>query len=74
MAAALDELAPDQRAVVVLRDFDGRHYEEISEILNIPIGTVRSRLHRARSQLRDRLRSLVEEEDPVRPSVQGVTP
>lgn len=69
VAAALDELAPEHRAVVVLKDFDGRRYEEISEILNIPIGTVRSRLHRARSQLRDRLRSLVDEEDPARASI-----
>jgi RNA polymerase sigma-70 factor, ECF subfamily len=73
VAAALDELAPDQRAVVVLKDFDGRRYEEISEILSVPVGTVRSRLHRARCQLRDRLRSLVEDEEPARPSVESVT-
>lgn len=74
VAAALDELAPEQRVVVVLKDFDGRRYEEISEILNIPIGTVRSRLHRARGQLRDRLRSLVEEEQIAHPDVQRVAP
>ncbi|MDR3618171.1 MAG: sigma-70 family RNA polymerase sigma factor [Paludisphaera borealis] len=74
VAAALGELAPEQRAVVVLKDFDGRRYEEISEILNIPIGTVRSRLHRARSQLRDRLRSLVEDADPALPDVESVRP
>ncbi len=74
VAAALDELAPEQRAVVVLKDFDGRRYEEISEILNIPIGTVRSRLSRARSQLRDRLRSFVEEEASARPDAESVTP
>jgi RNA polymerase sigma-70 factor (ECF subfamily) len=74
VAAALDELAPEHRAVVVLKDFDGRRYEEISEILDIPIGTVRSRLSRARGQLRDRLRWLVEEEDPARPSIQGAAP
>jgi RNA polymerase sigma-70 factor, ECF subfamily len=60
--AALNELGPEHRAVVVLKDFDGRRYEEISILLNIPIGTVRSRLHRARTELRDRLRSLVDDE------------
>jgi RNA polymerase sigma-70 factor (ECF subfamily) len=76
VAAALNELAPDQRAVVILKDFDGRRYEEISEVLNIPIGTVRSRLHRARNQLKDRLRALIEEEDeePARPDVENVAP
>src|SRR5262249_58163598 len=64
--AALDQLCPDHRAVVVLKDFDGRRYEEISTILAIPVGTVRSRLHRARSELRDRLRALVEEQQPLR--------
>jgi RNA polymerase sigma-70 factor (ECF subfamily) len=59
---ALGQLGPEQRAVVVLKDFDGRRYEEISAVLQIPVGTVRSRLHRARSELRDRLRSLVDEE------------
>jgi RNA polymerase sigma-70 factor (ECF subfamily) len=64
--AALNELGADHRAVVVMKDFDGRRYEEISAILNVPVGTVRSRLHRARGELRDRLKSLVEEEQPVR--------
>ena len=45
--AALDKLCPEHRAVVILKDFDGHRYEEISEILNVPVGTVRSRLHRA---------------------------
>jgi RNA polymerase sigma-70 factor, ECF subfamily len=59
--AALNELAPDHRAVVVLKDLDGLRYEEIAETLGVPIGTVRSRLHRARSELRERLREFVEE-------------
>jgi RNA polymerase sigma-70 factor, ECF subfamily len=66
VTAALDQLGPEHRAVVILKDFDGRRYEEISEILHIPVGTVRSRLHRARCELRDRLRVLVDEELPVR--------
>jgi RNA polymerase sigma-70 factor (ECF subfamily) len=60
--AALSALGPEQRAVVVLKDFDGRRYEEISALLAIPIGTVRSRLHRARCELRQRLRFLVDDE------------
>ena len=66
VAAALNRLGPEHRAVVVLKDFDGRRYEEISAILDIPVGTVRSRLHRARCELRDRLRSLVDEHQPLR--------
>jgi RNA polymerase sigma-70 factor (ECF subfamily) len=58
---ALNALAADHRAVVVLKDLDGLRYEEIATILGIPVGTVRSRLHRARGELRDRLRGLVEE-------------
>jgi len=60
--AALGELGPEHRAVVILKDFDGRRYEEISTLLNIPIGTVRSRLHRARSELRIRLQSLIDQD------------
>jgi RNA polymerase sigma-70 factor, ECF subfamily len=63
---ALNKLGPEHRAVVVLKDFDGHRYEEISAILNVPVGTVRSRLHRARCELRERLRSLVDLEQPVR--------
>ncbi len=59
--AALKELGPEHRAVVILKDFDGRRYEEISALLNIPVGTVRSRLHRARSELRLRLQSLIDQ-------------
>ncbi len=60
--AALQALGPDHRAVVVMKDLDGLHYEEIAEILEIPVGTVRSRLHRARAELRERLACLVEEQ------------
>jgi RNA polymerase sigma-70 factor, ECF subfamily len=62
---ALNALAPDHRAVVVMKEFDGLHYEEIGAILRIPIGTVRSRLHRARCELRERLRMVLDVE--VRP-------
>jgi RNA polymerase sigma-70 factor (ECF subfamily) len=64
---ALNTLAADHRAVVVMKDLDGLRYEEIAQILGVPVGTVRSRLHRARSELRERLRHYVEpEEQPVR--------
>jgi len=48
-------LEPELRAVVVLRDIEELSYDEISEILEIPRGTVKSRLHRGRLALRDRL-------------------
>lgn len=52
VAAALAALAPAFRAVVVLCDIEGLTYEEISVILDVKIGTVRSRIHRGRAQLR----------------------
>jgi len=51
VATLLAKLDPDQRACVVLREMEGLAYDEISEILNIPMNTVRSRLHRAREAL-----------------------
>ena len=72
--AALNELAPDHRAVVVMKEFDGLRYEEIAAILKIPVGTVRSRLHRARLELRDRLQALVDQDLPVRHSPTGLSP
>lgn len=53
MQAALNRLTPEHRAVVVLKEIEGHKYETIAEILEVPIGTVRSRLHRARLELRD---------------------
>ncbi len=55
VAAALAALSPEFRAAVVLCDIEGLSYEEISEVLDIKIGTVRSRIHRGRSQLRTAL-------------------
>jgi RNA polymerase sigma-70 factor (ECF subfamily) len=52
---ALDALAPEFRAAVVLCDIEGLSYEEIAVTLGIKLGTVRSRIHRARAQLRDAL-------------------
>jgi RNA polymerase sigma-70 factor (ECF subfamily) len=53
---ALDELPPEFRTVVALVDMEGLSYEEVAKILNCPIGTVRSRLHRARTILREKLK------------------
>ena len=58
---ALDSLPAEYRAVLVLKDIDGQKYEAIAQILDCPIGTVRSRLHRARLELRERLKHLMEE-------------
>ncbi len=64
--AALDSLADDHRAVVVMKEFDGLRYEEIASILGVPVGTVRSRLHRARLELRERLKGVVPEGQSAR--------
>lgn len=66
--AALMELPKDHRLVVVMKDQDGLRYEEIAKILDIPIGTVRSRLHRARVELRDRLRHVLDMQPAGSPS------
>jgi RNA polymerase sigma-70 factor (ECF subfamily) len=55
VAAALAALAPEFRAAVVLCDIEGLSYDEISNVLDIKIGTVRSRIHRGRAQLRSAL-------------------
>lgn len=52
---AINALPIDFRTVILLCDIEGFTYEEISKIIDIPIGTVRSRLHRARNMLKERL-------------------
>jgi RNA polymerase sigma-70 factor (ECF subfamily) len=52
---AIAQLADEYRNVLVLREIDGCRYEAIAEILDLPINTVRSRLHRARLQLKEQL-------------------
>lgn len=54
--AALDGLSDDFRVVVVLRDVIDLDYQEIADVLDIPLGTVKSRIARARAQLADSLR------------------
>lgn len=53
--AAMDELTDDFRRVVELVDIDGLRYAEAAEVLGVPVGTVMSRLHRARRRIRERL-------------------
>lgn len=55
IAAALARLEEDQRSVVVLRDLEQFDYQQIAEILEIPVGTVKSKLHRARMALKELL-------------------
>jgi len=53
--AAMAQLSHEHREVLILKDLEGLKYEQISEVLAVPIGTIRSRLHRARLELRDLL-------------------
>jgi RNA polymerase sigma factor (sigma-70 family) len=55
VASALNSLPVDFRTVIILCDLEGFTYEEMAKILDIPIGTVRSRLHRARNFLKEKL-------------------
>jgi RNA polymerase sigma-70 factor (ECF subfamily) len=56
---AIAELSEEHRTVLVLREMDGCCYESIAKILDLPVGTVRSRLHRARLQLREQLKEVL---------------
>lgn len=62
--AALATLSEEHRTIVVLREIDGCDYEAIAEILELPVGTVRSRLHRARLQLREQLKQVLQPDHP----------
>jgi RNA polymerase sigma-70 factor (ECF subfamily) len=53
---AINSMSVDFRVAILLCDVEGFTYEEISKILNVPIGTVRSRLHRGRKELKEKLR------------------
>lgn len=58
--AAIDALSDDLRQAIVLREIEGLSYEEIAELMNCPIGTVRSRIFRAREAIAQRLRPLLD--------------
>jgi RNA polymerase sigma-70 factor, ECF subfamily len=55
---ALAQISSEHRMVLILKDIDGMKYEDMAETLDVPIGTIRSRLHRARLELRDVLERL----------------
>jgi RNA polymerase sigma-70 factor (ECF subfamily) len=56
--AAVDALSEDLRQAITLREIEGLSYEEIAELMNCPIGTVRSRIFRAREAIAQRLKPL----------------
>lgn len=60
---ALAQVPQDFREVLVLKDIDELSYEQISELLGIPLGTVRSRLFRARQDLLERMQRLERDQD-----------
>jgi RNA polymerase sigma-70 factor, ECF subfamily len=59
--AAMARLSDEHRTILVLREMEGCCYEIIAEMLEVPVGTVRSRIHRARSQLREILKEDLQE-------------
>ena len=59
MQAALANLNEEFRSVLVLREIDGHDYDTIAEMLDLPLGTVRSRLHRARMEMREQLKGVL---------------
>ncbi len=60
---ALGRLSDEHRSILVLRELEDLDYDAIAEILQIPVGTVRSRLHRARMQLREELERMMDPQD-----------
>src|SRR3954451_602688 len=72
LQAALDQLAPEFRAAVVLCDVEGLSYEEIGATLGVKLGTVRSRIHRGRAALRAALERHRDGADDSRVDASGV--
>lgn len=64
--AAIDALSEDLRQAITLREIEGLSYEEIADVMNCPIGTVRSRIFRAREAIAQRLRPLLDTRDGER--------
>ncbi|MBI1248470.1 sigma-70 family RNA polymerase sigma factor [bacterium] len=57
--AALTKLSEEHRDVLVLRELEGMDYDRIADVLELPVGTVRSRLHRARTHLKECLETMI---------------
>jgi RNA polymerase sigma-70 factor (ECF subfamily) len=66
VTAGLLRITPEQQAILVLRDARGLDYDQIAEVLNIPVGTVKSRLFRARAALRDAIESTSSKDSDTR--------
>lgn len=64
--AAIEALSEDLRQAITLREIEGLSYDEIADVMNCPIGTVRSRIFRAREAIAERLRPLIDRNDGKR--------
>ncbi len=64
--AAIEALSEDLRQAITLREIEGLSYDEIADVMNCPIGTVRSRIFRAREAIAERLRPLLDTPDGTR--------
>jgi RNA polymerase sigma-70 factor (ECF subfamily) len=73
VAAALDEMEPEAREIVLLRDIEGLSAPEVAKVTGLSVSAVKSRLHRARLSLRERLRPVVgEPSEPATPTCPDV--
>jgi RNA polymerase sigma-70 factor (ECF subfamily) len=55
---AIGALRPEYRSCIIMRHVEGRAYDEIADVLDLPLGTVKTYIHRARAELRESLGSL----------------
>jgi RNA polymerase sigma-70 factor (ECF subfamily) len=62
IAAAIAELTPELREAIILREYEAMNYEQIADVTGCPLGTIKSRIARAREALRRRLEPILEEE------------
>jgi RNA polymerase sigma-70 factor (ECF subfamily) len=60
--AAMDDLPPDLKQAIVLREIEGLSYEEIAAAMDCPVGTVRSRIFRAREAISQRVKPLLDKQ------------
>lgn len=70
---AIEQLPEDLRTAVTLREFDGLSYEDIAEVMECPVGTVRSRIFRAREAIDKRVRVQIEGDDGQAVATKGTT-